>query len=228
MDLGAMGLGGGSTSTSTSDNSARRVELAARWMQNEGFYQPVLDKSMLSDDFVFMGPVVGPLNKADYLGTLGVFKIYEAFPDITVSASGFTQDPTDPDRYWGIIRVEGTHTAALNAGSTIPPTNKRMVVGPQVVSVTFDDQDKISRYTGGYIADVRDGKTGAFGAMFAVLTAIGVPAPTPGGKVFKVLNWIGSKSKDYPKARSHAEDLPEKWAHLGRKHGLRTADAWTK
>tara|TARA_B110000046_G_C12654003_1_gene257832 strand:+ start:376 stop:504 length:129 start_codon:yes stop_codon:yes gene_type:complete len=29
----------------------------------------------MSDDFVFMGPVVGPLNTQDYLGTLGVFKI---------------------------------------------------------------------------------------------------------------------------------------------------------
>ena len=126
MDLGAMGLGGGSTSTSTSDNSARRVELAARWMQNEGFYQPVLDKSMLSDDFVFMGPVVGPLNKADYLGTLGVFKIYEAFPDITVSASGFTQDPTDPvcfflvffsslDPFLPYVRAHSSHISPFNS-----------------------------------------------------------------------------------------------------------------
>ena len=55
-------------------------------MANEGFYAPV-KRSLMADDFVFMGPVVGPLNTIDYLGTLGVFKVYDAFPDLKVSSS---------------------------------------------------------------------------------------------------------------------------------------------
>eukprot|EP00964_Phaeocystis_antarctica_P143000 scaffold108454_cov76-Phaeocystis_antarctica.AAC.5 len=43
--------------------------------------------------------------------------------------------------------------------------------------------------------------------MFAVMRAVGVPTPRPGGKLVKVLNWIGAKRKDYPKGRSHADDL---------------------
>lgn len=110
---------------------ARRAALAARWVQNEGFYQQA-DTKMMAEDFVFMGPVVGPLNAADYLGTLGVFKVYDAFPDISVSCSEFTQDPSEPNRFWGVIRVRGTHTAPLNLGSAkIPATGKQMVVGPQ-------------------------------------------------------------------------------------------------
>lgn len=43
----------------------------------QGFYAPISQstRELMSDDFVFMGPVVGPLNTQDYLGTLGVFKI---------------------------------------------------------------------------------------------------------------------------------------------------------
>ena len=97
---------------------------------------------------------MGPLNTKDYLGTLGIFKVYEAFPDVKVTAAPFTVDPGNPDRYWSVIRVEGTHTAPLNVGSAlVPATGNKMVVGPQAVSVTFDADDKVKKLTGGYIAD---------------------------------------------------------------------------
>ena len=57
---------------------------------------------------------------------------------------------------------------------------------------------------------------------------MGVPTPRPGGKLVRFLNWLGAKRVDYPKGRSHALDLPVEWAHLGRNHGKRTAEAWTK
>ena len=205
-----------------------RPAISKEWVLNEGFYSPAKEE-LMSDDFVFCGPVVGPLNKIDYLGTLGVFRVYDAFPDLGVAVAPFTQDPSEPNRYWSVIRVTGTHTGPLNMGSAaVPATGKSMVVGPQAVSVTFNDDDKVVRYTGGYIADVRDGQTGDAGAMFAVMRAVGAPTPTPTGKTVKILNWIGAKLKDYPKGRSHTEDLPAAWASQGRRHGLRSAEAWTK
>lgn len=209
------------------DEVNRRLKLASEFVQNEGFYRPV-KAELLADDFVFMGPVVGPLNVRDYLGTVGIFKIYEAFPDVEVIAAPFTQDPVDPDRFWSILRVTGTHTGPLDVGDTvIKATGKKMEVGPQAVSVTFDSNDKVVRFTGGYITDVRDGGTGDAGAMFAVMRSVGVPAPRPGGKTVKFLNWVGAKRKDYPKGRSHRDDLPPKWVQYGRDHGLRTKDAWS-
>ncbi len=117
----------------------------------------VSTEDLLSDDFVFMGPIVGPLSKTDYLGTVGVFKVYDAFPDMRVRASDFTQDPLDGDRFWATIHVEGTNTGApLDLGTaTVPPTGKKMVAGPQAVSVTFDKDDKICKLTGGYVVDNR-------------------------------------------------------------------------
>ena len=60
--------------------------------------------------------------------------------------------------------MTGTHTGELDEGSAkVPATGKSMVVGPQAVSVTFDDYNKVKVFTGGYITDVRDGQTGDAG-----------------------------------------------------------------
>ena len=48
----------------------------------------------------------------------------------------------------------------------------------------------------------------------------------PGRRVAKILNSIGALRKNFPKARSRAEDLPAKWRSWGRGFGKRTAEAW--
>lgn len=218
------------TATAAVDDSERigvRASLAEEFALNDGFHQP-LKLDLMADEFVFLGAVIGPLNKRDYMGTVGTFKVYEAFPDIEVNVAPFTQDAENPDRFWSVIRVTGTHTGVLDMGSQkIDPTYLGLRVPPQAVSVTFDENDKIKSFTGGYVTDVRDGETGGMGALFGVLKSIRVPAPRPGGKTFKFLNWVGSKMVDFPKAKSHSLDLPKEWAEYGRKHGKRTADAWT-
>lgn len=73
---------------------------------------------------------------------------------------------------------------------------------------------------------MRQNAYGANGAMFAVMNAVGMPTPRPGGKINRILNWLGSFKKGFPKAKSHVDDLPAKYAHLGRRYGLRAADAW--
>lgn len=47
-----------------------------------GFYSPY-DESVYSEEFVFRGPYIGPLNKEDYLETMDTFGIYKAIPDIS-------------------------------------------------------------------------------------------------------------------------------------------------
>ena len=64
--------------------------------------------------------------------------------------------------------------------------------------------------------------------MFAVMRSVGAPTPRQTGRTVKVLNWVGSFMKDFPKARSHADDLPAAWASQGRQQGLRSAEAWTQ
>lgn len=229
LPLSAVGLAmsGVVVPTATASGSSSTLATRAReWVLNDGFHQPA-KVELMSDEFVWFGPLVGPLNKQDFLGTVGSFAVWEGFPDIAMEVSEFTQDPVEPNRYWGILRLSGTHTEPLNSGTPAPQypaTGNSLDVGPQAVSVTFDDNGLVSRYTGGYIVDRRQGATGEFGGVFAFFKVAGGFLPSP--RIAKVLNWVGSKVKNFPKNRSHREDLPAKWKTLGRTHGLRTAEAW--
>merc|ERR1712146_349545 len=134
-------------------------------------------------------------------------------------------------RFWAIFRVSGTHTEDLSAGVKIPATGKKMVVGPQCVSLTLNDDGLVTKFTGGYVVDNKEeGTAGEFGAMFAVLKSIGAPYPRPGtlehpGKRFLLANWIGSMTKNFPKQKSRVEDLPDEWKKWGRKSGLMSSEA---
>jgi len=206
-----------------------KADYAARareWVLNDGFHAPA-KQSLMSDDFVWFGPLVGPLNKKDFLGTVACFKVYEGFPDLKMHLAEFTRDPVEENRYWSILRVEGTHTQPQASGTGTPPykpTNNKLDVGPQCVSVTFDADGRVSRYTGGYVVDRTQGKTGMLGAMFAVTKTVGGFVPSL--RVAKILNAIGARLKNFPKARSHRDDLPAKWRSWGRGFGKRTAEAW--
>ena len=203
-----------------------KADYAARareWVLNDGVYAAA-KSALMADDFVFFGPVIGPLNKQDYLGTVSGFKISAAFPDLELKVSDFTRDPTEEDRYWGIVRLEGTHTEALDLGTGAPPikaTGNAIDVGPQAVSVTFDADGRVSRYTGGYVVDRRQGKTGMLGAVFAIVKRRGAGS-SRGRRVAKILNSIGALRKNFPKARS-ARRTYAKWRSWGRGFGKRTA-----
>ena len=198
---------------------------AREWVLNDGFHKPA-KQELMADDFVWFGPIVGPLNKQDFLGTVGLFEVWEGFPDLDMKLSEFTQDPAEPNRFWAILRLSGTHTGVQKGGTGLDyaPTGNVLDVGPQAVSVTFDEEGLVSRYTGGYIVDRRQGSTGEFGGYFAVTKTVGGFLPSQ--RLAKLLNWIGAKLKKFPKARSHEDDLPAKWRPLGRTHGVRTDDAW--
>lgn len=204
-----------------------RKALALLFASGDSFFKPLADPSLLADDFIFRGPTIGPLNKADFIGTGAYFAVYDAFPDIQVKVAEFAQDPEDPNRFWTVVRVSGTHTAPLNFGTTIKPTGKKLDIGPQVLSVTFNDQDKISLVTAGYVTDAHEGRiAGPFGAAFGVAKSIGVPVPRIGGLRCRMACWRGAQKKGFPKAVSHRDDLPAAWQAQGRAHGLRSKDAW--
>ena len=182
-----------------------KADYAARareWVLNDGFHAPA-KQSLMSDDFVWFGPLVGPLNKKDFLGTVACFKVYEGFPDLKMHLAEFTRDPVEENRYWSILRLEGTHTEpqASGTGFSYKPTNNKLDVGPQCVSVTFDADGRVSRYTGGYVVDRTQGKWGMNGAWFAISKTVGGFLPPL--RVGKVLNAIGARLKNFPKNRSH-------------------------
>ncbi|KAG5184241.1 hypothetical protein JKP88DRAFT_181384, partial [Tribonema minus] len=176
-------------------------------------------------DCVFKGPIVGPLNKVDYCNTQAMFRIYRAFPDLEMEFSEFTVDPIEPMRYWGIMRVQGTQTGALNLGGLkVPANGNKMVVGPQSCSVTFNEKKEVIEFTGGYVVDSVASPLGSLGFAFAVLKNAGIRPP--GGPLLKLSRRFGDSRKNYTKSVSHVDDLPDKWKPYGRKYGPRSRDAW--
>lgn len=61
---------------------------------------------------------------------------------------------------------------------------------PECCSYTFNDELKVTSFTGGYVMDRRVGNTGGMGALFGILHAIGAPVPRPGSLTWNVLGLI--------------------------------------
>ena len=175
------------TTVASAAASSPLLDAAELFINSEsGFYSPhVSDR--YAHDFVFRGPIVGPLNKVDYLSTMDTFKIYNAFPDISPNAFGFTIDPLDARRVWFFVRNTGTNTGPFGLGFGIEaPASGNAVVGvPEAFSITFDDTDRVRHLTVGYVADrfEQGSNTGGQGAAFGLLGIVGVPLP--GGLLYK-------------------------------------------
>mmetsp|Transcript_12854 Transcript_12854/g.31528 ORF Transcript_12854/g.31528 Transcript_12854/m.31528 type:complete len:417 (-) Transcript_12854:296-1546(-) len=132
-------------------------------------------QDQLSDDFEFIGPVVGPLNKEEFIRAYTGFKVKEALPDLKENIFGWSVDPMEPNRVWWFTRSIGTHTGQF--GGSIQPTGIRVEWPPEVNSVCFDSNGLVYRLTLGYAVDRKMGNTGGLGAVFGLLNAIGSPLP---------------------------------------------------
>ncbi|CAK9051011.1 unnamed protein product [Durusdinium trenchii] len=138
----------------------------------------VEDPNDLADDFLFVGQVIGPLEKDEFIKTLGQFDLKVAFPDQKVRWHDFRVDPYEPSRVWFTARSMGTNLGA------IPPlipeaTNKAFESPPEACSLRFNEQGQVVEYTAGYVIDRRQGNTGGRGGLLGPLYAIGKGFPFP-------------------------------------------------
>ncbi len=145
----------------------------------------VLDPSLWAEDFEFCAPYVGPLSKAEFLDAADGFGIYEAFPDFDNRYFGFTVDPIEPGRVWFMTRLCATNDGVGLFGRK-EPTNKSVVLPPQMYSFLFDEKGLIRELTVGYPVDRRQGSTGGLGGMFGVFYGIGQALPFPEGKPYQL------------------------------------------
>ena len=135
----------------------------------------------LAEDFIFQFPVVGPLTKDQYITAVSGFKLKDAFPDFNPGVHNFYVDPYEPNRVWYFTRFIATHS-----GDAPPPfgkaTHKPVECPPQAVSLTFNEQGKVTLYTGGYVMDKLQGNSGGMGGIFGPLYAVGKGLPFPEAK----------------------------------------------
>eukprot|EP00929_Paragymnodinium_shiwhaense_P011011 TRINITY_DN11620_c0_g1_i4.p1 TRINITY_DN11620_c0_g1~~TRINITY_DN11620_c0_g1_i4.p1 ORF type:complete len:282 (+),score=39.77 TRINITY_DN11620_c0_g1_i4:58-903(+) len=140
------------------------------------------DPSLLADDFEFAGPVVGPINKEQYLKAVefALDNIGGAFPDQNAQYYDFRVDPFEPNRVWYTSRGRGTMTGKF-AGA-LDPNGKVMQQPPQTNSMSFNANGKCVEVTAGYVMDRRVGNTNGLGAVYAVFRSMGFPLPYPEGQ----------------------------------------------
>mmetsp|Transcript_5116 Transcript_5116/g.14873 ORF Transcript_5116/g.14873 Transcript_5116/m.14873 type:complete len:347 (-) Transcript_5116:191-1231(-) len=189
--------------------------------------------SILADDFVFRGPVIGPLNKWDYIDVLDYFRVYEAFPDINPNCYGFSVDVIDPLKVRFFVKATGTYQYPLGGflgkvGNMLQKPDGREYVGStEAWSITFNDLDRmqVKYISAGYVVDrfedqdrlsTTDGK----GLVMGVLNTIGLDfLPTqPESTSLKMMQWAtghfskkGGSDALFPKAFTASRDLPQWW-----------------
>ena len=136
------------TKASLSEVEAKGAELIAKTkvlvLAEFGAKRP----DLLSDDFQFTFPVVGPLGRDEFVEAFSSFKLRDAFPESRGNYFGFCQDPLEPNRIWFISRGTFPHTGTLNMGVKYKPTGKTINVTPQTLSMSFDEQGKCYKLTG--------------------------------------------------------------------------------
>eukprot|EP00529_Nitzschia_sp_RCC80_P030511 CAMPEP_0113485098 /NCGR_PEP_ID=MMETSP0014_2-20120614/24308_1 /TAXON_ID=2857 /ORGANISM="Nitzschia sp." /LENGTH=291 /DNA_ID=CAMNT_0000378733 /DNA_START=144 /DNA_END=1019 /DNA_ORIENTATION=+ /assembly_acc=CAM_ASM_000159 len=178
-----------------------------------GFYSPY-DESMFSDEFVFRGPYIGPLNKQDYFSTMDTFGIYKAFPDISPNCFGYSIDPQNPNRVWFMVRNTGTFTGEPGLGfggdAYFPPNGATLQGSPETFSIIFDEDQKVKHLTVGYVADRFEGNTAGKGAAVGIFHVIGLPFPSPGPGL-KLAQWLGTEVANMGAKSYSTENIPSWW-----------------
>ena len=152
------------------------IQLAKRFLVSRSGFGA--DPELLSEDFAFVGPVVGPLSKSAFVSAIGSVDIKTGFPDFKGEFYGFHTDPFEANRVWYTARGRGTNTGPLPPFAPVA-TGKSLVNPPQACSLTFDEQGMVTKYTIGYVMDREVGNTGGLGGLYGVLYAIGRPLPFP-------------------------------------------------
>jgi hypothetical protein len=96
------------------------------------------DPSLLSKDFCFVTPSIGPIGKKKFIESYAAQEFGGFEPDV----SNFRVDPYDPSRVWGDVR----------------PVGPGLEGPPQALSFTFDDDGFCTRITAGAVMDPSIGR----------------------------------------------------------------------
>ena len=135
----------------------------------------VQDPSLLSDDFIWIGPSLPkPLGKVEYLAAEKFFNLRQTFPDLDYRAHDFRVDESDPSTVRCTVRVTGTMLGILRLrGEIVPPNGQVLKSPPEAISLTFDEATgKLVKLVSGFSMDRCVGNTnGQCGVNGAAIVA---------------------------------------------------------
>ena len=177
------------------------------------------------DEFVFRGPVIGPLVKKDIINTVGSVTPEDSFTNFTSNAFGFSVDPIEPNRVWWFERARGTFSRPYDhpVFGLIEPNNKDVIAPPEARSVIWKESNKKIKYMSvGYVTDrFTNDTTNGMGAIFGLMHHMGIQIDGDVGSPITVfLQWLSSVlpegSTEIPKSYSNEDDIPAWWTDIRR------------
>lgn len=121
--------------------------------------------SLLTEDFMFSGPVPRPLGKAEFLGLARALKA--ALPDWAFHARDFH---SDGDQVTFTVQITGTHSgilAVIPGVPPVPPTGKSIQLPAEQLMMTVRG-NQISRY----VVELTPG-----GGVPGIYAQVGAPLP---------------------------------------------------
>lgn len=169
-------------------------------------------QNMLSSDFVFTSPTLGPLNKADYVKLMDYYRhcgldLASAIPDLKVTYEGWHVDPHEPWRCWAVARYSGTHLGTVVLPGTdlkLTPPNKgdhpaKFVSGPEMQSFLWTPDKELLWHTMGYVGDEYTGSNQGYGGLDGLMVSMGLPhlyldAMSP---MRKLKSWFSQFQSDF-------------------------------
>jgi len=185
---------------------------------NEKSYEAVAE--YYDKDYVFRGPVIGPITGAEVARTQQGFKITDAYPDLATRPFGFTIDPDNPFRCYFFERWEGTNTGDLQIGkTTVPATNKEVQLPTHVMSLNWTPEGKVIYACLSSPLDRFEGSPGVKGngAILGLLKVAGIGAAAyPGDLLFRLQQRIVHTIDGFGRNWSVEDEIPDWWISKSR------------
>jgi len=170
-------------------------------------------------DYVFRGPIIGPITYKEVQRTQKGFQITDAYPDLETRPFGFTIDPDNPYRCYFMERWEGTNTGPLQIGPiTLPPTDNQVQLPTHTMSVNWTPEGKIIYVALSSPLDRWEGTTKGAGAIFGLLTGGGLEGSNvaPGDTFLRLQQRFFHFLGTFGRTWSVEEEIPSWWKSSAR------------
>jgi len=175
-----------------------------------GYFTPFQNDTFATEEFVFRGPIIGPLNFEDNYAAITPHAPYLGFPDIKPNPTNCWLDEHDNDfgrHVYCILYPTGTHTKMYpSPDGNFPASNNTIRSSGEVWSVLWNANMKVKMLTIGYPINSYRGSGCGFGAVFALVCT----ADPSQAKSLK-LGFAAEYILHEPRERSPWEKVPKWW-----------------
>jgi hypothetical protein len=198
------------------DVIARTKEYTSTVAYRKFSLSDINEDSYDQDNYVFRGPVIGPLTRKDLLESNTAFGIQTTFPDLNREAFGFSVDPENPYRVLYFERWKATMKGDLNFRMTTPANGKQSISPIMSFSLVWNPEGRIVYETLSGAIDRFEGTSMGKVAVFGLLQTAGIPLPSTPNPLLAAAQKINRLLNVEGQAYSKDEDIPSWWKSKAR------------